>query len=66
MSAGCPEVVAVPSSSGRSLVVPRCPFCHKEHTHGPASYGFRLSHCVDDAVQGTYLLVPLEPHGLAA
>jgi hypothetical protein len=63
------EVRRVRDRRGDLLVVPRCPFCAKRHTHGAAnkpcgSLHHRLVHCVSpppEAAGGYYLYEPCEP-----
>jgi hypothetical protein len=56
------EVKAKRARGAWLLIVEKCPYCGKKHTHGggdgklPGSYGFRVPHCFGDHPQ--YELIP--------
>lgn len=52
------------------LLKVRCPYCHKQHTHGggagqqpdPDLLGLRTAHCVTNELHGSYAIT--DSHGI--
>ena len=52
-----PVLLARPSKSGETLLV-WCPYCLKEHTHGPGA-GHRTAHCITGPFLDTGYIIAL-------
>lgn len=50
------EKAVIIGETENSYIV-KCPFCNKEHYHGKATLGERVSHCFKKEDKGIYELV---------